>query len=262
MLNKLERKLGRFAIPHLMLVLVGGQAAAFVLSMAKPEFVGLLVLVPERVMAGEVWRLITFLFIPPDAHPIFVIFALYLLFLYGRSLEEHWGEFRFNLFIFIGWIATIAAAFAVQDAQATNVFLMGSLLLAFAYLNPDFTILLMFILPVRIKWIGYLTGALYAYAAIRGDLATKMLVLAGVLNFFLFFGPDMIRRLRGASRRTTARSREKPAAAGKPLHQCAVCGITDTEDPNMQFRYCSQCDGKKGYCMDHIRDHEHAKPSA
>lgn len=257
-LKKLERKLGRFAIPNLTLFLVGGQAATYVLTYAKPEFAAALALVPEAVLRGEVWRLVSFLFYPPDAHPVFIIFALYFIYMFGKALEEHWGEFRFNVFIFVGWILSVGAAFAVPGAMATNVYLMGSLLFAFAYLNPDFSILLFFILPIRIKWIALLTGVGFLYTLATGGWQERALVVAGVANFFLFFGPDMWLRMRGANRRRAKRE-ERRKEAGTALHQCAVCGITDIEDPNMQFRYCSQCGGKRGYCMDHIRDHEHNK---
>lgn len=261
MLRKLERKLGRFAIPHLILFLVAGQAGAAVLALAKPEFVGALVLVPERVLQGEVWRVVSFLFIPPATNLIFLFFALYILFLFGRALEEHWGEFRFNLFIFIGWIASVGAAFLFPRSAATNVFLMESLVFAFAYLNPDFEIRLFFFLPVKMKWIALLTAAMYVFSAYAGGWPATALAVAGVLNFFLFFGRDMWVRVRGAGRRTV-REKEKRVAARTAAHTCAVCGITDLEDPTMQFRYCSQCDGARGYCTDHIRDHEHVKKPA
>jgi hypothetical protein len=257
-LNKLERSLGRFAIPHLITFLVAGQAGAFVLSYVKPAFIPALVLIPDRVLEGEVWRLVSFLFIPPDAHPIFIIFALMLLYTYGRALEEHWGELRFNLFVFVGWIATILAAFAVPGAVATNAYLMASLFLAFAYLYPDFVLRLFFILPVKIKWLAWLTWVFFAVSIVLGDWATRALVVAGVVNYFVFFGRDMWLRMRGASRRA-ARARQAKLAETAVRHRCSVCGITDVEDPNMQFRYCSQCDGKRGYCMDHIRDHEHVR---
>lgn len=259
MLRKLERKLGRFAIPNLITYLVAGQAGAFVLSYAKPQFIDRLTLVPEEVLRGEVWRIVSFLFIPPATNPFFLIFALMLIFMYGRALEEYWGEFRFNLYVFVGWIASVAAAFAVPGATATNIYLMSSLLLAFAYLNPNFEIRLFFLFPVKIKWIAWLTWGLFAVQMVLGGWEDRALIGAGVLNFFLFFGNDLWVRARGASRRRARRETEQRETQ-KATHTCAVCGLTDLEDPNMQFRYCSQCGGKNGYCMDHIRDHEHSAP--
>ncbi len=257
MLRKLERKLGRFAIPNLITYLVAGQAGAFVLGMARPEFIARLALVPDKVLQGEVWRLVSFLFIPPPtSFRIFIIFALLLLFMYGRALEEYWGEFRFNLYLFVGWIASIAAAFAVPGSAATNVYLMSSLFLAFAHLNPNFELRLFFFIPVRIKWLAWLTWGIYVVMMVIGGWQARALIGAGVLNFFLFFGNDIRLRVRGVERKR-ARRREDERAQQTATHTCAVCGLTDLEDPNMQFRYCSKCGGKRGYCTDHIRDHEH-----
>lgn len=259
MLNKLERVLGRFAIPQLIVFLVVGQAAAFVLALTKPEILAALELVPQRVLEGEVWRLVSFLFIPPSRSILFIVFALMLLFLYGRALEEYWGTFRFNAFVFVGWVASVGSAFLVPGATATNVFLMSSIFLAFAYLNPDFELRLFFLLPVKIKWLALLTLGLYGWQLVVGSWGTRVLVAAGLSNLVLFFGRDLYLRARGINRRAQKR-REAVREASTATHECAVCGLTDLEDPNMQFRYCSQCTGsKKGYCMDHIRDHEHSR---
>jgi hypothetical protein len=179
-----------------------------------------------------------------------------LLYTFGRALEEYWGEFRFNLFVFVGWIASVAAVFAVPGWMATNLYLMASLLLAFAHLNPHFEIRLFFLFPVQMRWIGWLTWAWLGVEAFRGGWPDRALVAAGVVNYFLFFGHDIWLGVRGSSRRR-ARQREEERAAVTATHRCAVCGVTDLDDPNMQFRYCSQCGGKRGYCMDHLRDHAH-----
>ena len=258
MLDKLERRLGRFALPHLPLLLVAGQAAAFVLARAKPEFIAKLVLVRNLVLQGEVWRLVSWVFIPQTDSVLWIIFELWLLFMFGRGLETFWGAFKLNVFLLIGVVLTIGAAFLVPSAPASNAFLMTSIFLAFAYLNPDFELLLFFILPVKIKWLAYLTWAVFTYFFVAGSWSTRAMIAAGTLNFFLFFGGDMWLRIRGAGRRQVKRQQAK-IEAGKATHTCAVCGLTDLEDPKMQFRYCSKCAGKRGYCMDHLKDHEHVR---
>lgn len=268
MLDKLERKLGRFAIPNLTLYLVGGQAAAWVLSVAKPEFFAGLVLVPALVMQGEVWRLVSFLFTPRGGGflgPIGVIFALLMLFFFGRALEEQWGTFRYNVFLFIGWLATIAAASLAPLSVATNIFLLESVMLAFALLYPNYEILLL-VLPVKVKWLAALILVQFGYVVYQslrvGDLSQPALVGAAMLNLALFFGPEYARRLRGRSRRVGRPATASTTAKAKSTavrHKCEVCGLTDVDDPDMQFRYCSQCEGKRGYCADHLRAHEHVK---
>lgn len=258
MLDRLERKFGRYAIPNLTAFLVGGQALAFLLILAQPGAYRLMVMHAGRVMQGEVWRVVTFLIVPETMSPIFIIFALYLLWLYGRSLEAYWGAFKFNVFILVGWVASIGAAFLVPSMPVTNAVFLSSILFAFAYLNPDFELLLFFILPVKIKWIALIGAAFLLYSAYAGGWSVGVMVLAGVLNFILFFGRDIWVRLRGGVRRTAKRQQAK-VEARTPNHTCEVCGITDLEDPTMQFRYCSKCHGSHAYCMDHLRDHEHVR---
>jgi hypothetical protein len=256
MLDKLERKLGRYAIPNLITFLVAGQAGSFVLARARPEFVAALALVPERALAGEPWRLISFLFIPPTDNLFFIIFALMLLYTYGQALEAQWGAFRFNVYMLVGWLASAAAAFVDPAAPATNVFLMSSMLLAFASLHPDYEIRLFFVLPVKMKWIGAFTGVMFLYALVVGGMQDRALVLASVVNYFLFFGGELSRRVRGGARARAKRA-EEGREASTARHRCAVCGVTDLSAPTAQFRYCSQCGGKRAYCMEHLRAHEH-----
>jgi hypothetical protein len=262
-LDKLERKLGRLAIPHLTLFLVGGQAATWVLSKVKPEFAGKLVLIPAAVMRGEVWRLVSFLFTPPGADILLgdfgVILALLILFSIGRALEDQWGAFKYNVYVFVGWAAAIAVSFVDPYGAATNVFLMQSIFLAFAYLFPDYVFYLFFVLPVKVKWLALLVAIEFAWAAFVGDTLIRLLIAAGVLNFFLFFGRDIVMRLRGMGRRRAHQQTAKRESPKASMHTCSVCGLTDTDDPAMQFRYCSQCAGGRGYCADHIRDHEHVR---
>jgi hypothetical protein len=263
MLRRLERKFGGLALPNLTLFLVGGQLAAYVLSLAKPEFASSLMLVPAEVLEGEVWRLLTYLFTPPASGllgPIGVLISLYVTFLFGRALESYWGDFRYNVFVLVGWLATAAVAFLVPYAAVDNVYLMTSIFLAFAYLNPDFELLLFFVLPIKVKWLARLTWVLFALGAgfglVSGSFVTTLAIAAATLNFFLFFGRDISLRLRGRTRRA-AKAQRVQAEATQPTHVCAVCGLTDKDAPDMAFRYCSKCAGSHAYCKDHLRDHEH-----
>lgn len=268
MLDKLERKLGRFAIPNLVVFLVAGQVGSWILGQTPNggAFLDAISLSWPKVMQGEVWRLVSFMFVRPEPGfffglgNFFLIFYFILIFIYGRALEEHWGTFRFNLYMLVGWAATVAAS--LLAGFGTNVFLMESLLLAFAYVYPNYELRLFFILPVKIKWIALLAAAQMIYMGYQfvsvGLWPASLLVVAAFVNFFLFFGGDILLKLRGRQRRTARRKAAQKAAA-TANHECAVCGKTDLDDPEMQFRYCSKCDGKRGYCMDHLRDHEHVR---
>ena len=141
-LNKLERRFGNLGIPNLTIILIAPQVVLYVLSIGRPDFLKGLYLVPTLVLAGQWWRLITFLVIPPFTNPIFAFFFWYLFFLMGTALDNYWGTFRYNIYVLIGYLATLAVAFLTPGAQASNGFLQGSIFLAFAFLYPDFQMLI------------------------------------------------------------------------------------------------------------------------
>lgn len=254
--KQIERKLARFAISNLTLYLVGGQAAMLLMGFVMPAFLGSTFLIPQAVMDGQWWRLLTFVFTPPCGNPILAIFVLYFLYFMGNSLEAHWGTFRYNLYVLIGLLVTIVAAFLFPFSVATNRYITGSIFLAFAYLFPEMQILIFFVLPVRVKWVALVTWLLYAYAFIVGDWAERLLILAAITNFLVFFGRDLYAKARYGHRRIS-RHAGTIASRNKPLHVCAVCGITDKTNPTMDFRYCSKCEPPLAYCTDHLRTHRH-----
>ncbi len=256
LLDTLEKKFRRYAVSNMTLYLIAGQALFFLFVLAGRFMLDRVVLIPEAVMAGEWWRLITFLFIPPLTNPIFAFFAWYLFYLMGGALEGHWGAFRYNCFLLIGYLVTVAVSFLFPVYPATNLFIGASVFLAFAFLYPDFQLYILFILPVRIKWLALITWIGYGYELIVGSWQTRLLVLASICNFLLFFGKDIFWRMKTGKKIMATQAR---AFSGKKkaFHTCAVCGITDLSHPAMEFRYCPDCGGL-GYCADHIFNHEHA----
>ncbi len=259
LIDKLDRKLRRYAIRNVTLYLIIGQVIFFLFVLSGRFILDRVVLVPEFVRAGEWWRLITFLFIPPLTNPIFAFFAWYLFYLMGSALEGHWGAFRYNLFLLTGYLVTVAVTFLFPYSAATNIFIGGSVFLAFAYLYPDFQLYILFILPVKIKWLALITWIGYVYEMIVGSWHTRLLVLASISNFFLFFGRDIIWKMKIGNRSMVAQARQFTGKK-EPFHKCAVCGKTDISHPQMDFRYCSDCGGL-GYCKDHIFNHEHKNKS-
>lgn len=262
LLTRLDRKLGRYAVHNLTMYLVAGQGTALLMGMGAPGFLNALLLVPQAVLGGEWWRLLTFIFTPPAGNPIFAIFALYLLYFMGSALEAHWGAFRYNVFVLIGLLMTIAAAFAFPYSVATNTYVTGSIFLAFAYLYPEYQIYMFLVLPIRIKWLALATWLFYGYEFAAGDWAGRLLILASVTNFFVFFGGSVYARVRYGHRELKRQS-EAIASRNKALHSCAVCGITDKADRTMEFRYCTKCDPPVEYCIQHLGTHEHqgARPT-
>lgn len=256
LLDKLERRFGRFAIPNLTMLLICAQLVGFALLSAKATSASNMALIIDNVTAGEVWRLGTFLFLPATMSPIWLFFAIYLFYLMGSTLEAHWGEFRYNLFLAVAYVATVAAACVAPQMPATNVYLNGSVFLAFAYLFPNFELLIFFILPVKIKWLALLEWIGYFLAFTTGDWMQKAMVLAAVSNFFLFFGKDIFRGVLDGKRRMEWNARHL-AKRDKPFHNCAICGANERTHPKMDFRYCTKCEGSYEYCANHLRTHEH-----
>ncbi len=262
LLDKLERWFGRAAIPHLSLLIVVGQVFVLLSAMLGLLDLGYFVFVPELARQGEWWRGLTMIFMPPPPGMfgyLLVAFAWYMFFLMGSALEGYWGEFRFNLFLLTGWALTLAVSFVTPLAPTTNLFIAGSVFLAFAWLNPDFELAIFLILPVKIKWLALLTWLGNAYYFAVGSWSLRLQILASVGNFLLFFSSDIIQTMRYRKRVMTTAARRFAAerAEPEPRHRCRVCGKTDLTNPELDFRYCSKCAGDECYCPEHIFTHEH-----
>jgi hypothetical protein len=254
--NQFEKRFKPFTIPNLTLYLLFGQIFVYGMIFFNPGILGSLILIPQNVLQGEIWRLITFIFIPPIRHPLFMIFAWYFFWLMGTALEQTWGDFRYNLFIATASVLTITGAFITPQFPASNAFIGGLIFLAFAYLNPNFEILLFFILPVKIKWIAWFTWVSYCFILLFGFYPQRLSVFAAIITFLLFFGKSIFSQTKAYNRRIALKA-ERKAQAEEPFHSCTTCGITDKTHPDMDFRYCSQCKGSKGYCSKHIHKHDH-----
>lgn len=254
-LNKLERRLEPLAVHHVVLALVAGQTFFYLAEMLQMVDRSRLVLAWGLVAQGEWWRVLSFTLVPPNAHWVFIAFALYILYFLGSALEEAWGTLRLNLFLLSGWLLTVAAAWLQPTMVVNNMFIGGSVFLAFAYLNPNYVFHLFLILPVKVKWLALVTWGFYALIFVTGGAGARLLVLAATGNFFLFFGARMIDDLKGARRRagqaSLRRAERAEAAAAGPRHRCHVCEKNSDTHPDEDFRY--RADGKC-YCEQHLRE--------
>lgn len=264
-LNNLERRFGRYAIPQLIVYIVGINALVYMLRYGMPQSdaIGKLWLDPHLVLQGEIWRLFTWIFIPPSASLVWIFFILYFSYMVGIGLEHEWGSFRLNVYYFTGMAATVLAAFIVGQGT-TAIYLNLSLFLAFACIFPDFEILLFFILPVKVKYLAWINWAFIAFTVLTAPLPGKAAALVSVANYFLFFGADIISNAKNRGfahqrRRSFSAKLEKGSGRKGTMHKCTVCGVTEDDDPVMDFRYCSTCEGHYEYCMKHLKEHEHKK---
>jgi hypothetical protein len=272
LISKLNARFGRFAVSNITLLLIAGQVFLYVAQVFSPDQGGDIAekvqLLPAKVFDGEIWRLITFLFDPPVTNPLFAFFFWYLFYLFGTTLEHSWGTFRYNIFLSIGYVATVGMSLLVYfvdgaSMPANNGFLYGTVFLAFAKLYPDFVLSIFFVLPVKVRWLALFQWCIYALTFLSALLAAEWMmcgmVVASVLNYLLFFGRDMWRDLKQGHRRMRHQARTMRAPQ-RLVHICAVCGLNSEDAPQAQFRYCSKCGGERCYCPEHLQNHEHVAP--
>jgi len=208
----LDRRMPGFGIPNLALYLVGAQACGFLLLLANPGAILLLILDPSLVLRGEVWRLVTFLAVPPTLSPIWMVFALYFLYFIVNGIEEEWGEFRTTLYVLVAVLLTIAFSFAFQMRIYSTTKLASTLFLAAATIAPEYQILLFLVLPVKMKWLAWLSVAYIVFVLITGSWLGRLYLLTMYANYLLFFGPYFAGRLKAFYRR---KKFQQDVAAGR-----------------------------------------------
>ncbi|MCC8076464.1 MAG: rhomboid family intramembrane serine protease [Clostridiales bacterium] len=271
-----------FGIPNLMLVVIVGNIIVYVMDLLSSyTFSSVLAFIPAAIFQGQIWRLISFVFVPESSSNV-IVFAITLYFYYfiGTQLEKYWGTARFNVFYFAGVLLSILTGFIIAAFNggihcpyetASIYYVNMSLFFSFATLYPDMRVLLFYIIPIKVKYLAWLDAALFAIQIIRyclaGMFVYALLPVIALLNYFIFFGADLM----GAARRTTRRVQHQTSSqtihfkkAAKEtqqhkgyLHKCCVCGRTDQDYPDLEFRYCSRCAGYRCYCIDHINNHVH-----
>jgi hypothetical protein len=256
LLDRLERRFRRYAVPNLTLLIIIGQVFAFIQCRRDIAFLEPIALLPHRVLEGEVWRLVTFIFLPVSLDLLWFAIGMMVFHFFGSVMEQTWGAFKYNVYVFSGLLITVGVSFVFPYVPATNVFIFSAVFLAFAWLYPDFVLRLWFVLPVKARWLATFTWIINIYSFIKGPNPIRLMVLAGVSNFLLFFGNDIRLRIRSRARRIQQKA-VVAAAAKKPKHECVTCGATDKSDPTLEFRYCSKCEGALCYCENHLREHQH-----
>ena len=268
----------RFGIPNLMRVIVIGNVAVYVLMLLTQandaNALSFLTFNLNALLHGEVWRLVTFVFVPAYSSPFALLISLYFYYWIGSTLERQWGTAKFNLYYISGTLLTVLGV-VLASLITGNPYLTAagtgyvnlSMFFAFAFLFPDTTVLLFFILPVKMKWLAYLDGALFAFDIIRAiglhDWAGVVLPVVALLNFAVFIWPEVHYLAARTKRQYSPKTVQYKQAVKQQEtekgyhHKCAVCGRTDTDYPDLQFRYCSKCVGYHCFCQDHIFNHVH-----
>ncbi len=258
-LRFLDRIVRPISIQGLPLLLVAAQAFFYIGGQINPPMNEQLLLVWNKVLGGEFWRVFSFPMVAPAGHPIFAIFYFYILYMMGSFLERTWGSVRFCSFIYLGLLLNLLSGLAVRDAAISGTYMYSTIFLAFATFNPNFTFMIMFVLPVKVKYLAWIQAAFFLLTILTGPLPASLMVIAALGNYLLFFSDMMVNRGTSFHRRLKWQAKVQETKK-KPMHTCIVCGIDSHTDRNMDFRYCSKCDGTPAYCEEHLRDHEHLTP--
>ena len=290
-MSNFEKKFGKYAIKNISLVLILFYACGYLINWINPVMFNYLTLNPYAILfKGQIWRLITWLIIPPENFSFFTLIMLYFYYSIGTTLERTWGTYRYNLYLFLGIIFTAVGAFAMMGFvylfQRDILFAMGaenyfavlstmfstyyvnmSIFLAFAATFPDMQVLLFFFIPIKVKILGIIYGVLLVYEFIAGvgnkylNAANRFVIGASLLNFIVFFltSRNMIHMSPKQVKRRQEFKREVKQSAKITRHKCDICGRTEETNPELEFRFCSKCDGNYEYCQDHLFTHAHVK---
>ena len=280
-IDKLERKFGRFGVENLTMYVIICYVVGYFLAYFNPSLLSLLSLEPALILRGQIWRIITWVIYPPSMSNVlwFVIAIVFFYYPIGTSLERTWGSFRYTLYIFSGILFSVIGAFILYfitgaygiGSLFNTYYISLSVFLAYALSYPDMQILLWFVIPIKMKWMTIVYGVMVLYDMITylrmGLWVYVVPIIASLLNFVLFFfstrnmqryNPKEVHRRR-EFKKAVAQSRVNPATGGITKHKCAICGRTEKDDPNLEFRFCSKCNGNYEYCQDHLFTHQHVK---
>ena len=267
----------RFGINNLMMIICIANIAVWLFSAMDTTglLVNLLTFSPYHILRGQIWRLVTFAFVPMYSSPFSLLISLYFYYFIGSTLERQWGTGRFTIYYLCGILLQVIYGFIIYLTTGINYgmsanYINLSMFFAFATLYPDNVVLLFFIIPIKMKWLAVIDALYFAYS-IFSNLGAGMglmsfLPLIAILNYFLFCGDmlfgSVLPRGRQQRKNTVDFKREvhriKYEQRNKNYtRKCEVCGRTDTDYPDLEFRYCSRCAGYHCFCQDHINNHIH-----
>ncbi|MBP3469061.1 MAG: hypothetical protein J6K26_06040 [Lachnospiraceae bacterium] len=290
-IDKLERKFGKYGIPNLTVYVCACYVIGYLLELFNPGIMSMLSLDMAKVFQGQIWRLVTWVLYPPSSGNL-ILFIIMIFFFYypiGTSLERTWGTFRYTLYIFSGILFTVIAAlivylvtggfvtingfvYALGGSMYTTYYISMSIFLAYAVSYPNMKVLLMFVIPIKMSWMAIFYGVIILYDIISylraGYWFMVVPIVASFLNFAIYFfgtrdmsryNPKEIHRKQEFRRAMEPQGRVRNGSGTVTKHKCAICGRTEQDDPNLEFRFCSKCNGNYEYCQDHLFTHQHIK---
>ncbi len=289
LLEQLEYKYSRFAIENISLYLILCYGFGYIMNFINPAFMNYLTLNPQLIMRGQVWRIVTWILVPPtQMNLIFVVLSLYVCYMFGTIIERSIGTFRYNLYMISGMVFTVLGAmlfyictevgFMTEDAlisrmilndsfydlvglSFTTYYVHTSLFLAYATIYSKNVVYMYFIIPLQAKWISIFYIVMLVLDFFTGTIINKFVLVSSLLNFAIFF--YVIRKSPKITKKQAKHRKEFKQEVARSnsvtKHKCAVCGRTELDGDHMEFRFCSKCDGNYEYCQDHLFTHEHVK---
>lgn len=275
-LNKLERKFGKYAFSNLTIYIIITYAAGYLLQVLAPNILAYLTLEPAYILQGQVWRLVSWILIPPGRLDLFTIITLFFYYSIGTTLERTWGTFRYNVYIFSGVLLTVIGAFILHlvlrlmyganmsiGGVFSTYYISMSIFLAFAATYPNMQVLFMMIIPLKVKWLGIAYAAFLVWTILSSGWGAGVAIICSLMNFIIFFfstrnmnryNPKEVRR-----RQNFKKAVHNSQADNITKHKCAICGRTEKDGEHLEFRFCSKCNGNYEYCQDHLFTHTHVK---
>lgn len=303
-MSKFEKKFGKYAIPNLTMILIACYIIGYIIQLINADFLYYLTLDPVAILHGQVWRVLTWILVPPESFDIFTVIMLIFYYNIGTLMERTLGTYRYNVYLIGGILMTVLASFLCTGVvhffpevlgESTRMIVEGyvqlkshqageeisflsvasnlgsrffstyymniAIFLAFAVCYPNLQVLLMFVIPVKVKWMGILDLVLLGLELFTGNIFTKFAVGAALLNFLVFYlQVKNLSHLKPTQiKRRMEYQREVHKANGITRHKCAICGQTEETAPDLEFRFCSKCNGNYEYCENHLYTHEHVK---
>ena len=275
-MSKFEKRFGKYAISNLSLILILCYVVGYFIELVNADFLLYLTLNPYAILHGQIWRIFTWIIIPPSSLDPFTIIMLLFYYNIGTSLERTWGTYRYNVYLLSGMLFTVLGSFVwlaieyfvggpvmnLSYIYFSTYYINMSIFLAFAATFPEVQVLLMFIIPVKVKWLGILYGLVLVYDFLfAGSLVTRIAIASSLLSFVIFFftsrshihmSPEQMKRRAEFKQDIRRNSRVTK-------HKCAICGQTEDDDPSLEFRFCSKCNGNYEYCQQHLFTHTHVQ---
>jgi hypothetical protein len=286
-INKLENKFGRYAVKNLSMYVIGAYIIGYLLQIIDPEILDLLLLKPDLVLKGQVWRIFTWIVNPPTRLDVWTALMLFAQYSFGTTLERAWGRFHFTLYMFLGFLFTVIgvmAAYAIinigsqsgvriDDVYLAQNFILSSgwlantyyinmtVFLGYALTFPESRIYMYFLVPVKAKWLALFYAVIMIGSFVESYLVQRVIMVSSLLNLIIFF--IMTKKAKSINPKEIKRKRsyrkEVIKSSAGALHKCTVCGKTEEDDESLSFRYCSKCEGNYEYCQEHLFTHEHKK---